>query len=98
MKGSRNGWKVEIMTIEQMFGVETDEEYIARTTEQERINEAVTYIRGIIAGGNYEDGYNPMLHVDDVAKKGYWSSDKTELIKAYIKGFCDGFKAACKED
>lgn len=86
------------MTIEEMFGLETDDEYIARTSEEERVKEAMEYISGIIADGNCEEGYSTDTHVDELASKKYFDGEKAKYLKSYFRGFMDGYNRAKGEN
>lgn len=86
------------MTIKEMFGLETDEEYIARTSEEERVKEAMEYISGIIAGGNYEEGYSTDNHIDKLVSNKYFDGEKANYLKSYFRGFMDGYNRAKGEN
>lgn len=86
--------KVDKMTIEKMFGIESDGDYIARTSEAERVKEAMEYISGVISNEDYEEGYSTDKHIEDLEARGYFGKEKTQYIKVYFDGFKDGYNRA----
>ena len=89
---------MEDMTLEEMFGAETDEAYIARTTEEDRVKEAIKYISGIVAGKMYEEGYSTDNHIDDLTARGYWKNERAGYLKAYLDGFKAGYTRGTMEE
>lgn len=67
------------MTIEKMFGIESDEEYFAKS-ENERIAEVAEYIAGISSSGNYEEGWSIEYHIESLKKDGILTDETADKV------------------
>lgn len=94
----------EDKVLAELFGLETDEEYIARTTEEERANEAFAALKDIV--NMYSD--NQKRQKTLISSLGEWKEKKYiaettyEELRARINGYmfglelCDFPKYYCK--
>lgn len=72
------------MTMEEIFGIESDEEYFARP-EEERILEVAKYIAWISIEGNYEEGWSIESHINSLLKEGVLNEESANKVMDKIK-------------
>lgn len=78
----------------ELYGLESDEEYIARTTEKERANEAFAALKDVVSvySDNQERQKALINSLDEWMKKGYIAESSHEELRARINGYMYGLE------
>lgn len=98
LKKMEGGNNMEKMTVDQLFGIESEKEYFEKTTEEQRITEAAEYISGILVGENFEEGWSVEKHIEGLLNEGLFSEDGARMLKKYMDGFRDGYQKALNKN